>query len=427
MKFWCVALVIYLVTIALGICMMIYIFPEPTADEDETQFYFNDVDDVSNAASKEFIHYGWASMTFKESILEVRWRKKSVAELLRTGSLMLVAVTMFMIFKNLFRLYLTQNIACYQSEPWYFEAVHMVVLLMVLAGAIVCSRGSALALYWVIFAFYCLYIPGVSLPPIDWSCSELKACAENVSEFNGLQSSMAGNRIWQAVHHADCSLEGRTSMQFLVTWLLLTPWLVDRLEILNIGWFWIFGVFVGWSLSYGYITGEHVFDKTDTAVRAVLLSVALAISINIKYWLDKHGRLHFLQNLHRREASKKMYDILELMMPVHVVRPMIMNPDIPIADKENRVTILFILIGNFDIFAREKTPSQLLSFLNEQFTNIDDILQMNRVQKIETVGEEYVACVGIRENGDHGFALLRLFKAAGEILQNQTDDVKRQK
>jgi hypothetical protein len=46
------------------------------------------------------------------------------------------------------------------------------------------------------------------------------------------------------------------------------------------------------------------------------------------------------------------------MMPVHVVAPMMtnfLNPDAsPIADPYDKVSILFIVIGEFDKFTREK-------------------------------------------------------------------------
>merc|ERR1719456_1878928 len=55
---------------------------------------------------------------------------------------------------------------------------------------------------------------------------------------------------------------------------------------------------------------------------------------------------------------------------------------------------------------------------------------MNRVTKIETVGEEYVACVGVlpAEKEEyarlgHGPMLGRLFQAAGRILGRQGKDI----
>merc|ERR1719223_664480 len=77
------------------------------------------------------------------------------------------------------------------------------------------------------------------------------------------------------------------------------------------------------------------------------------------------------------------------------------------------------------------TPSELLDFLNSQFTQMDEICIQHGVTKIETVCEEYVACVGVlpehkeeNERAGHGPLLTRLFKAAEQILLMQTDEVR---
>lgn len=102
-----------------------------------------------------------------------------------------------------------------------------------------------------------------------------------------------------------------------------------------------------------------------------------------------------------------------------------------IADQVPEVSILFIVIADFDQFTRKLTPTKLLEFLNEQFTRMDEIMTANGVTKIETVGEEYVAAVGVspedvedgKANG-HAKLLEKMFQAVSEILELQTAEVK---
>merc|ERR1740130_1186051 len=126
-----------------------------------------------------------------------------------------------------------------------------------------------------------------------------------------------------------------------------------------------------------------------------------------------------------------MYQILEYMVPVHVIAPMLKKPGEPIADSIDRVTILFIVISDFDEISQAKSPQDLLKFLNEQFTQFDAICTANKVTKIETVGEEYVACVGVLPEDiveakatGHQTILTRLFQAGSEILELQSDELK---
>jgi class 3 adenylate cyclase len=131
------------------------------------------------------------------------------------------------------------------------------------------------------------------------------------------------------------------------------------------------------------------------------------------------------------KASQRMFTIFEYMVPKHVIGRMITNPGNPIADPVPRVSILFIMIVDFEEKAQSLAPEELLRFLNQQFSQMDQICAANDVTKVETVGEEYVACVGAvpsdiafgQANG-HAKVAARLFKAADEILKLQTDDVK---
>jgi class 3 adenylate cyclase len=119
------------------------------------------------------------------------------------------------------------------------------------------------------------------------------------------------------------------------------------------------------------------------------------------------------------------------MLPGHVILDMLMNK--PIAESIDKVTILLIVIEDFDAIVREKSPELLLRFLNQQFTKFDEICKHYGVTKIETVGEEYVCCVGVtpteiedcqKNPKEHSVAVGKLFRAANAILQQQTESVK---
>jgi class 3 adenylate cyclase len=442
MLFWAAALAVYVLAAAFGAFMLIFVFPGPKVDEvGNTAFQEEDFGADAAEPGDEFLRFGWASLRFKDPRLELKWQREEGPGQIAHQSLMLAVVTCFFLLYHTFRLY--NSGSCRPIEPW-LEAIHFGVLFLVLLGTLTSWMRPTPFLYWSIFVFYSFYILSLNLPPWTWSCYDLRQqcgavlgfwtwddfrgrmSASDISHLEGVKSKIESYwYVEQAVETADCSLHGRTSMQFLVTWLLLLPYLVSGLEIMNLGWIWI-GVYLSWSQLWYLYTEEDVFDNYDVMVRTVILVMSLVLSINIKYWLEKNNRKRFLSHQAHRQSSQKMFAILGYMMPEHVIGPMfrrmLRDPTEPIADHINRVSILFILISNFEEFTSELIPRELLGFLNQQFSRIDEILATDRVTKIETVGEEYVACVGIEQG--QGYAayqdgLIRLLHAAGEILKGQ--------
>lgn len=58
-----------------------------------------------------------------------------------------------------------------------------------------------------------------------------------------------------------------------------------------------------------------------------------------------------------------------------------------IADKHEEATILFCDIVGFTSMARNKSPEALVSFLNEFFSMIDDLVDTYELEKIKTIGD----------------------------------------
>jgi len=227
-------------------------------------------------------------------------------------------------------------------------------------------------------------------------------------------------------------------MQLLMIWILIQPWVMQKLVHMHLVWFWIMGVLPAWVLVYKRMTGCTVFRLHDSLFRLGVLVVTLGVAIFQKFRLEKNRRMSFQKQLLKKDASKQIYGILAYMMPKHVIVPLLKQVQNMsdtgkgcISDAVPRVSVLFVLISEFDKLIQRKTPNELLAFLNKQFTNMDQICARNRVTKIETVCEEYVACVGVvpddKEENDrdgHSPLLMRLLRTAEQILKMQTREVK---
>uniref|UniRef100_A0A7S4RJ19 Guanylate cyclase domain-containing protein n=1 Tax=Alexandrium monilatum TaxID=311494 RepID=A0A7S4RJ19_9DINO len=268
----------------------------------------------------------------------------------------------------------------------------------------------------LLIGFCFFYAPAQSFPPFaPWPMTEPSGPSASLS----------------AVRRADGSLQGCTALQMQIVLIMLASWLAPTYEMLYFLWCWLVGVHIGWTVAWRQTFGGHPYSSFDIAVRALLLGAASTMAIARRFHRERGERLRFLQDLQQKTTSKRIFRHLEYMMPAHVIGPMLKSPDVPIAEQVDRVSILFMMIADFDRITLGMKPARLLKFLNEQFARTDQIFAANGVAKIETVREEYVACVGVlpsdkeeAEREGHTPMLARLVRAAIQILELQTATVR---
>lgn len=315
--------------------------------------------------------------------------------------------------------------ACAPFKP-NVHIPEMLILFCLIAMSGICWLRPRGYLYWPALGLLLLYVPAVALPPFNLSCQMLqsKACQES-----------AHWRISQAQNHVDCSLQGQTAQQIFLTVILLLPWLLTEMKFLYLMFIWMFAVYLIWSVAYFRYSGDTgalaAFTSVDVLARAILMSFTLLAAIFKKYYVQKSQQNKYMSDLARREATRKLYNTLEFMLPSHLIMRMLMEPGEPIAESIDEVSILFIVIDDFETIVKKKTPELLLRFLNQYFCEFDDICQRKGVMKIETVGEEYVCAVGVTpedidESKTHGHVsiLRRMFKAVSAIMHLQNETVK---
>eukprot|EP00913_Durusdinium_trenchii_P017459 g16407.t1 len=196
-------------------------------------------------------------------------------------------------------------------------------------------------------------------------------------------------------------------------WMLIMPYSLPQFRCWHFTFIWLVFLYVGFSWLYAEVTDEST-HMVDVPLHSCMLIVTAALGTMKKYYLEKGMRRQFLEDNEQRKALERLYSIFDGMVPKY-----------PICDYRERVTILFVLIHDFHV----SDANAALTFLNEYFGKMDDICAAHKVTKIETVAEEYVACVGVlpedlpTDTSDpvkhHQSLLLRLFSAAYEIQKLQ--------
>lgn len=376
---------------------------------------------AGRADQEVFLRCSVFGIRFKNADLEYLWNNRKRSALIQLGAKTLAFVTVFLMAFIVLRTFFIRNNACIRDTHWTWGVVQITILMRAGYSCFYCWIHPDEHLYWKIMCFFFFFIPAMNIAPFNWSCSDLHAVI-GTSEC-GLDGDLYPS-LKEAAEHVDCSLHGLTATQLLMTWILLQQRLMPRLQDMQAVWWWIIVVYCGWSFVEYIVYKSIVFGTAEIWYRVGLLLLTQCVAVLGKYHLEKSARMKYFQDLQQRETNKNMFRILRCMVPVHVIKPMLRDRAATIAFVVPRVSILFILIDDFDRLLGSKTPSQLLAFLNGQFTQLDRICTHRRVTKIETIGEEYVACVGVLpgdqkedETYGHGFILQRLFDAAAEIFQ----------
>ncbi|MBI5301016.1 MAG: adenylate/guanylate cyclase domain-containing protein [Chloroflexi bacterium] len=88
-----------------------------------------------------------------------------------------------------------------------------------------------------------------------------------------------------------------------------------------------------------------------------------------------------------------------------------------IADHYDQVSILFADLVNFTPLAAELSPRDMVGLLNQVFSHFDSLVDQCGVEKIETVGDEYMAACGVpRPNAQHAQSVARLALEMGAYM-----------
>mmetsp|Transcript_88369 Transcript_88369/g.161830 ORF Transcript_88369/g.161830 Transcript_88369/m.161830 type:complete len:1081 (+) Transcript_88369:111-3353(+) len=356
---------------------------------------------------------------FEDPELEESFQAKTSEAKVRTGARIMLLVNLMLWLKS--GVQDMQENRCIGSGRVSGHGTVVRAIFTILS--VVCIVKPREWLFYLILLQAGIYVLWTSLPPFDLACYELHA----------YHRVCPAEKIWRLrSDRLDCALQGTTAVQVCILFMLLIPWIIPKKKLLFLPWLWLGCAYMGTSVLIRHtIISDAAHWPSDIVLSSLLIAVAIIVASQKKISLDRSQRKIFWSDLKLQLATKKLYSLLDVMLPAHVIVPMLKNPGAVIAEEIECASILFIVIEDFDVFASKMTPDELLSFLNKYFTDFDGICAATKVTKIETVCEEYVACVGVSPEDrktqammGHGHILQRLFQAAGQILDLQKEDVK---
>jgi len=89
--------------------------------------------------------------------------------------------------------------------------------------------------------------------------------------------------------------------------------------------------------------------------------------------------------------------LLRSIMPDKIAARLKREPQSIIADKYDRVTLLFADVVNFTPKASLLSPEELVAFLNRIFSSFDALAEKHGLEKIKTIGDAYMVAGGLPE------------------------------
>lgn len=173
--------------------------------------------------------------------------------------------------------------------------------------------------------------------------------------------------------------------------------------LLNIGWFWMHFInLINLILTLVSIlvTNNQTKSSSDGPIYAIfmilLVSITLISSI-VSYYQELSKRKEFKLLNKTNTAIDRTQSTLSLLLPPFIKNRVNEGARF-IAEPQEKVTILFCDIYNFEQICEENKPKLVCEFLDKLFQKFDGLCENIGVSKIETVGKTYMACAGLKES-----------------------------
>jgi guanylate cyclase len=135
-----------------------------------------------------------------------------------------------------------------------------------------------------------------------------------------------------------------------------------------------------------------------------LVGVSTVVILFLKYFLDQKDLAYKLLRGEEEKAENLLLNILP-----REIAAILKNENRTIADQYEGASILFADLVGFTPLTAEMAPVEMVELLNEIFSQFDSLVEKYDLEKIRTIGDNYMVASGVpRPRPDHAGALARL-------------------
>jgi len=149
-------------------------------------------------------------------------------------------------------------------------------------------------------------------------------------------------------------------------------------------------------------------NRFDVNAYATWVIVAEVAALLLGTQLEAFQRRLFVQRSQLDRERARAEKLLLNVMPKPIADRLKADPE-AIADHFDGVTVVFADIANFTSLAARLSPSALVARLDDVFSRLDDIIHRHGLEKIKTIGDQYMAVAGAPvPRDDHAIAAARV-------------------
>jgi class 3 adenylate cyclase len=145
-------------------------------------------------------------------------------------------------------------------------------------------------------------------------------------------------------------------------------------------------------LAYQVVSLLYPFE--DLFVATLFLVTCLLLGAFAGWHIERSSRLEFIARKGLEEERERSERLLLNILPQPIADRLKTEPA-PIADRYPEASILFADVVGFTAMCGAMEPEDLVTFLNELFTEFDRVAEKHGLEKIKTIGDAYMAVCGV--------------------------------
>jgi guanylate cyclase len=136
---------------------------------------------------------------------------------------------------------------------------------------------------------------------------------------------------------------------------------------------------------------------------------ALVMCASAGYTIERAARVNFYQSLVIEQERQKSETLLLSILPREVSEILKIRPGTTIAQRYEQASILFADIVGFTSLSARMGAEEMVQLLNRTFSYFDALVEKYDLEKIRTIGDNYMVVAGVpRPCPDHACALARM-------------------
>lgn len=146
-----------------------------------------------------------------------------------------------------------------------------------------------------------------------------------------------------------------------------------------------------------------------------IVAVSSIVFITLNYFLSQREEAYRLLQIEEEKSERLLLNILP-----KKIADILKNENRTIAEQFDEATIIFADLVGFTRLTAEMSPVEMVNLLNEIFSYFDTLIEKYELEKIRTIGDNYMAVAGVpTPRPDHAQVMARVALEMKDYIQNR--------